>query len=169
MLPIALGAAQTVLALLFLFAGLPKVLGRGLDRWTGFDALPRPLTVLIGVAEIAGALALALPPLLGRLEWVTPLAAVGLAVVTLMAAGFHLRAAEWLRATETALWALLCGAVAVGRWDALVTGPDLAPDLGTGLLAPAIWLPLVALAVNLAAILRATPRPVDRRRRARRT
>lgn len=158
MLTTALWAAQIVLALLFLFAGLPKVLGRGLDRWTGFDALPRPLTVLIGAAEIAGSIALVLPPLLGRLPWVTPLAAGGLAVVTLMAAGFHLRADERLRALETVLWALLCGTVAVGRWHLLATGPDL----GAALLAPVIGVLLVGLGVNLVAILRAPgATPVD--------
>jgi hypothetical protein len=154
MLTTTLWAAQAVLALFFLFAGLPKIVGRGIDRWTGFGDVPRPLTVVIGVAEVAAPVALVLPMLLGRLEWTTPLAAAGLAVVTLMASGFHLRAGEWLPALETALWAALAGAVAVGRWGLLGTGPALAAEL----LVPVIGVLVVALAVNIVAIFR-TPAP----------
>ena len=154
MLTTTLWAAQAVLALFFLFAGLPKIAGRGIDRWTGFDDVPRPLTVLIGVAEVAAPVALVLPMLLGRLEWTTPLAAAGLAVVTLMASGFHVRAGEWLPALETALWAALAGAVAVGRWGLLGTGPTLAAEL----LVPVIGVLVVALAVNIVVIFR-TPAP----------
>lgn len=154
MLTTTLWAAQAVLALFFLFAGLPKIVGRGIDRWTGFDDVPRPLTVLIGIAEVAAPVALVLPMLLGRLEWTTPLAAAGLAVVTLMASGFHVRAGEWLPALETALWAALAGAVAVGRWGLLGTGPALGPEL----LVPVIGVLVVALAVNIVVIFR-TPAP----------
>jgi hypothetical protein len=154
MLTTTLWAAQAVLALFFLFAGLPKIVGRGIDRWTGFDDVPRPLTVLIGIAEVAAPVALVLPMLLGRLEWTTPLAAAGLAVVTLMASGFHVRAGEWLPALETALWAALAGAVAIGRWGLLGTGPALAAEL----LVPVIGVLVVALAVNVVVIFR-TPAP----------
>ncbi|WP_419707470.1 DoxX family protein [Promicromonospora sp. NFX87] len=154
MLTTTLWAAQAVLALFFLFAGLPKIVGRGIDRWIGFDDVPRPLTVLIGIAEVAAPVALVLPMLLGRLEWTTPLAAAGLAVVTLMASGFHVRAGEWLPALETALWAALAGAVAVGRWGLLGTGPTLAAEL----LVPVIGVLVVALVVNIVAIFR-TPAP----------
>lgn len=154
MLTTTLWAAQAVLALFFLFAGLPKIAGRGIDRWTGFDDVPRPLTVVIGIAEVAAPVALVLPMLLGRLEWTTPLAAAGLAVVTLMASGFHVRAGEWLPALETALWAALAGAVAIGRWGLLGTGPALAAEL----LVPVIGVLVVALVVNIVAIFR-TPAP----------
>jgi uncharacterized membrane protein YphA (DoxX/SURF4 family) len=154
MLTTTLWAAQLVLAVFFLFAGLPKILGRGIDRWTGFDDVPRPLTVLIGVVEVAAPVALVLPLLLGGFEWTTPLAALGLAIVTLMASGFHVRAGEWLPALETALWAMLAGAVAAGRWGFLGTGPALAPEL----LVPVIGVLVVALVVNIVAIFR-TPAP----------
>ena len=111
MFDIALWLAQGLLALFFLAAGLPKVIGRGIDRWVGFEDVPRMLTLVIGVSEVAGAAALALPPLLGAFEWITPLASIGIAVVSLMAGGFHVRSAEWLPAVETALWAALAGSV----------------------------------------------------------
>lgn len=163
MLTTTLWAAQAVLALFFLFAGLPKIVGRGIDRWTGFDDVPRPLTVLIGIAEVAAPVALVLPMLLGQFEWTTPLAAAGLAIVTLMASGFHVRAGEWLPALETALWAALAGAVAVGRWGLLGTGPALAAEL----LVPVIGVLVVALVVNIVAIFRTpatahAPEPVLR-------
>ena len=154
MLTTTLWAAQIILALFFLFAGLPKILGRGIDRWIGFDDVPRPLTILIGIAEVAAPIALVLPMLVGSFEWTTPIAAVGLAIVTLMASGFHLRAGEWLPALEAAMWAMLAGAVAIGRWDLLATGPALTSDL----LVPTIGVLVVALVVNIVAIFR-TPAP----------
>jgi hypothetical protein len=33
---------QGFLALFFLAAGAPKLIGRGLERWTGFSGVPRP-------------------------------------------------------------------------------------------------------------------------------
>src|SRR5436190_9255889 len=90
-LGIALWGAQGFLALFFLAAGALKVLGRGLERWTGFSELPRSQVVFTGVAEVLGAAGLVLPVATGVLPWLTPLAAVGLAVIGLMAAGFHAR------------------------------------------------------------------------------
>ncbi|WP_454854088.1 DoxX family protein [Promicromonospora soli] len=150
MLTTTLWAAQIILALYFLFGGLPKVLGRGIDRWIGFDDIPRPVTILIGVAELAASVALVLPLLLGAFEWTTPLAAVGLVVVTLMASGFHVRAGEWLPGLATTLWAMLAGVVAIGRWDLLTTGPSLGADL----LVPVIAVLVVAIVVTLVVVFR---------------
>ena len=154
MLTITLWAAQVILALFFLFAGLPKILGRGIDRWTGFDDIPRPVTLLIGIAEVGASIMLVVPMLVGSLEWTTPVAAIGLSTVTLLASGFHVRAGEWLPALETALWAMLAGAVAVGRWDLLAAGPSLSPEL----LLPVILVLVVALVVNIVVIFRGPSR-----------
>jgi hypothetical protein len=147
---IVLGIAQAVLGLFFLFAGLPKILGRGLSRWIGFDAVPRGLTIAIGVAEVAAGAALLLSPLTGLLPWSVPLAALGIAGLSLSASGFHVREREWLPALETAMWALLGATLAVARWPLLETAP-LAPTAVPGVLA-CILLP--ALAVNLTLLLR---------------
>lgn len=156
MLDIALWIAQGFLALFFLAAGLPKVIGRGIDRWVGFDDVPRPLTIVIGVSEVAAAVALVVPPLVGAVEWTTPLAGLGLAVVALMASGFHLRAAEWLPTVETALWAALAASIAIGRWDHVAAGPALP----SGALAVAIAVLVPAIVANLVILAR---RPVERR------
>jgi hypothetical protein len=148
-LEIALWVAQGLLALFFLAAGLPKVVGRGIDRWVGFDDLPRGLTILIGVAEVAGAGALVLPPLIGVVEWAVPLAAIGIAVVSLMASGFHVRAAEGLSTAETALLAALACAIAMGRWGELAPGPVVPSDalaIVIALLVPSVLAVLVLLA-----------------------
>lgn len=87
---------------------------------------------------------------------VAEVAAVGLAVVTLMASGFHVRAGEWPPALETALWAMLAGAVAIGLWELLGTGPALAPEL----LVPVTGVVVVVLVVNIVAIFR-TPAPAS--------
>jgi hypothetical protein len=147
MFAIALWAAQGFLALFFFAAGLPKVIGRGIDRWVGFDDVPRALTIVIGVSEVAGAAALALPPLVGTFEWATPLAAIGIAVVSLMASGFHIRAGEWLPAVETALWATLAGSVAIGRWTGIASGPPLPSETLTVVIA--VLIPLIVINVVL--------------------
>lgn len=143
-----LWSVQVLLALFFLAAGAPKVIGRGLDQWTGFSDLPRGLVVLIGVTEVLGAAGLVLPMATGVLTWLTPLAALGLVVTVLMAAGFHLRADEWLPAAETGLWASIAIVVAIGRWE-LIASPAAAPAavLMTllGLLVPAVLMNLVVL------------------------
>ncbi len=114
---IILWSVQVFLALFFFAAGVPKILGRGLEKWIGFSDLPRPLVVFIGLTEILGALGLVLPMATGILPWLTPLAAIGLAVTVLMASGFHLRADERLPALETALWASIAAVIAIGRLD----------------------------------------------------
>lgn len=141
--------AEGFLALFFLAAGLPKVVGRGIDRWVGFDQVPRPMTIVIGLAEVAAAIGLVLPVLVDEAEWLTPLAALGIAVISLMASGFHLRAQEYLAASETALWASLAGTIAVACRDLLTAGPALSDNVITAVLivlVPGVIATLVVLA-----------------------
>lgn len=120
-----LWSVQVFLALFFFAAGAPKILGRGLEKWIGFSDLPRPLVVFIGLTEVLGALGLVLPMATGILPWLTPLAAIGLAITVLMASGFHLRADERLPALETALWASIAAVIAIGRWNLLASHVDI--------------------------------------------
>src|SRR5205809_8108810 len=101
MLNLVLWSVQGFLAFVFLAAGAPKIIGRGLERWTGFSDLPRPLVISIGLAEVLGAAGLVLPMATGILPWLTPLAAVGLAIIVLTATGFHIRADAPLNALDT--------------------------------------------------------------------
>jgi hypothetical protein len=126
-LNVALWSAQGFLGLFFVAAGAPRLLGRGLERWTGFSELPRSQVVFTGFAEVLGGAGLVLPMATGVLPWLTPLAAAGLAVIALMAAGFHVRADERLNIAETSLLAGTAAAVAVGRWDLVTLGGDVSP------------------------------------------
>lgn len=84
---IALWIVQGFLAVLYLVAGASKVFrttavkeqaawaGRSSDGYVRF----------IGIVEILGALGLVLPVLTGILPWLTPVAALGLALVQLLA------------------------------------------------------------------------------------
>ena len=149
LLNVALWSVQGFLALFFLAAGAPKLLGRGLERWTGFSDLARPLVVFIGFTEVLGAAGLVLPMATGIVPWLTPLAAVGLGIIVLMATGFHLRADERVNALETGLWASIAAVIAIGRWDLVVAAHAYAPPwvlvLALGLLVPSVILNLIVL------------------------
>ena len=161
-LNLVLWSVQAFLALFFLAAGAPKLIGRGIERWTGFAELPRPQVVVIGFAEVLGAAGLVLPMATGVLPWLTPLAAVGLAIIVLMAAGFHLRADERLNALETGLWASIAAVIAIGRWDLIAARADVpAWVLGAalGLLVPAAIVNVIVLFKR--PVNRGMPRPVS--------
>lgn len=66
---------------------LTKMLG-----WPG-DVSPG-LVRFIGFAEAAGAIGLVLPVLTGILPWLTPLAALGLGIIQVLAIGVHVRRKE---------------------------------------------------------------------------
>jgi hypothetical protein len=148
LLHVVLWGVQGFLALFFLAAGTPKIFGRGIDKWTGFSELPRSQVVVIGVAEVLGAVALVLPMVSGIGVWLTPLAAAGLAVIVLMATGFHVRGAEALNAVETGLWAAIAAGVAVGRWDLVASsGFDASPWLLIAILGILVPLTIVNIVV----------------------
>ncbi len=129
-------------------AGAPKILGRGLDQWTGFSGLPRSQVVFTGITEILAATGLILPMATGILPWLTPLAAVGIAIISLMAAGFHVRANEQPNVLETSLLASIAAAVAIGRWDHLAVAIDIkiwVPAAAIVLLIPAAITTVIAL------------------------
>jgi len=148
-LNVVLWSVQGFLALFFLAAGAPKLIGRGLERWTGFSEVPRTLVVFIGVTEVLGAAGLVVPMVTGIAPWLTPLAALGLAIIVLMATGFHLRADERINALETGLWASIAVVIALGRWDLLVASHSyVAPWVlvaAVGVLVPAVIINLVVL------------------------
>src|SRR2546422_660766 len=154
-LNLVLWGVQGFLALFFLAAGAPKLIGRGIERWTGFSDVPRPLVVFIGFTEVLGAAGLVLPLATGVLPWLTPLAAVGLAIIVLMAAGFHVRADERLNAIEAGLWASIAAVIPIGRWDRVVAPHAYA---GPRVLVAALGLLVPSVIINLIVLFR---RPVD--------
>jgi hypothetical protein len=107
------------------------------------------------VFEILAATALVVPLLVDRYEWTAPLAAIGIAAVSLMASGFHVRAGEGLPAVETALWASLAGAIAVARWNETSTAPSFPEEL----LLPALPVLVLAIVLNLVVLARRPAEP----------
>jgi len=79
-------------------------------------AMPNNLLVFIGVSEILGGVGLILPAATGILPWLTPLAATGLALIMLLAAGFHLMRREYPNIAFNLILLALAVFVAYGRF-----------------------------------------------------
>ena len=117
---IGLWVAQVLLALAFGAAGVMKLM-TPLDQlgtmmnWV--TVTPEWLVRFIGTVEILGALGMILPALTRVLPWLTPLAALGFAVIQVLAIGTHASLGE-TAATLPVNIVLLALAlfVAWGRW-----------------------------------------------------
>jgi uncharacterized membrane protein YphA (DoxX/SURF4 family) len=79
-------------------------------------ALPKGLLVFIGSAEILGGLGLILPALTGILPVLTPVAAALLALMMLLAAGFHAPRREYANILVNLILLLLAAFLAYGRF-----------------------------------------------------
>ena len=111
----ALWIVQSLLALLFLFAGGMKLV-LPLEQLAGPITLPGPLLRFIGVAEVLGGLGLILPGLLRIRPGLTPLAAAGLVIIMLGAIVLTLVAGLVAVALISLVVGLLAAFVAYGRW-----------------------------------------------------
>lgn len=120
----ALWIVQSLLALLFLFAGGMKLV-LPLEQLAGPITLPGPLLRFIGVAEALGALGLILPGLLRIRPGLTPLAAAGLVIIMLGAIVLTLVAGLVAVALISLVVGLLAAFVAYGRWRLAPRGQSL--------------------------------------------
>jgi uncharacterized membrane protein YphA (DoxX/SURF4 family) len=111
----ALWIVQGLLASLFLFAGGMKMV-MNLEQMAGPVQLPGPFLRFIGVAEVLGGIGLILPGLLRIRTGLTPLAAAGLVIVMLGAAGVGLMIGDVAMSLIPLAVGLLAGFVAYGRW-----------------------------------------------------
>jgi uncharacterized membrane protein YphA (DoxX/SURF4 family) len=94
----ALWIVQVLLALLFLMAGLMKATQpreKLAERTPYVEDLTDGQLRTIGILELLGAVGLVLPALTGILPWLTPLAAVGLALTMVGAIIVHFRRGEY--------------------------------------------------------------------------
>ncbi|MCK6629160.1 MAG: DoxX family protein [Anaerolineae bacterium] len=83
--------------------------------------------IFLGVAEWLGAAGLILPGLTRMMPWLTPLASLGLMIVTGSATVYHLSRGETSSAIMTAVLFVLCASVAYMRWRVKpITGPQIA-------------------------------------------
>jgi hypothetical protein len=111
---------QVLLALVFalhfvVYTFAPEALTRPMRAQGAWPpAIPDGLRRFIGVAELAGALGLILPALTHILPWLTIVAALCLALVTILASIYHLRRKE---PPFPAIFAVLCLVLAYLRWQ----------------------------------------------------
>ncbi len=109
-----------LLAVFFLYAGGIKLV-RSKERlapmmgWV--DTIPMPVVRGIGTVEVLGALGLVLPPLTGIAPVLAMVAAIGFAVLQVLAAGLHLSRRE---VKETGLNVPLIALAVVAAWLATV-------------------------------------------------
>ncbi|GAA6182694.1 DoxX family protein [Shimia sp. NS0008-38b] len=95
---IGLWVAQALLAAMFLMAGATKLMSGSAELvamgmgWA--ENAPFLLIKFIGLAEVAGALGLILPSVTRIMPNLTKLAAAGLAVIMVLAAGLHIARGE---------------------------------------------------------------------------
>ena len=116
---IVLWIIQILLAIVFLMVGIMKVtqpkeklLEKGMESAEDFA----PNTIrLVGVLEVLGAIGVVLPALTGILPWLTPLAAVGLALTMVGATLTHLRRGEYPKIITTVILFALTVFVAYGQ------------------------------------------------------
>jgi uncharacterized membrane protein len=116
---LVLWAGQVLVALVFLGAGVTHSIGyvqaSKNPGMAWMQAIPASMVKTIGVLEILGAIGLILPALTGILTWLTPLAALLLGVVMVLAAAFHVSRRETPNTIFNAVLGLLAFAVAFGR------------------------------------------------------
>jgi hypothetical protein len=112
---VVLWVIQVLLALLFLFAGVTKLI-LPIEEMIKQMAMPGLFLRLLGVAEVLGALGLILPGLFRVKSWLTPLAAVGLTIIVIGATVTTLMIGGGATALFPLVTALLAGFVAYGRW-----------------------------------------------------
>jgi hypothetical protein len=99
---VALWTLQVLSGVFWCVTGLGKVLclnqavwNQTLPRVPWFSAIPQDLFVFIGACEFLGGLGLILPAMTGIKPKLTPLAAIGLMLVMILAAGFHIARGEY--------------------------------------------------------------------------
>lgn len=79
-------------------------------------ALPESLRIFVVLCEAIGRLGLVLPALTGILTWLTPLAGALLALMMLLAIGFHLIRRQYPNIVLNLILFLLAASVAYGRF-----------------------------------------------------
>jgi uncharacterized membrane protein YphA (DoxX/SURF4 family) len=107
---------QVLLAALFMFAGVMKFV-MPIEEMTKQIALPGWFLHFIGAAEILGAIGLILPGILRIRVGLTPLAAAGLAIITVGATWITLAGGQGAMAIIPLVVALLSAFVAYSRWQ----------------------------------------------------
>lgn len=116
---IVLWILQILVGLAFIAAGILKAtqpLDRLGQQMAWVKDTPPAMVRFIGVAELLGGVGLILPAATGILPWLTPVAALALAVVMVLAAGVHARRNEFNRIAPSLVLLVLAVVIVVGRF-----------------------------------------------------
>jgi len=123
----ALWIVQGLLALLFLFGGVMKLL-MPMEELAKEAGMPGPFLKFIAVAEVLGAIGLILPGLLRIRPGLTPLAAAGLVIIMIGATVTSLVSGGVVMALMPLVVGLLAAFVAYGRWRVIPHGTSPRPS-----------------------------------------
>ncbi|MDR8411297.1 DoxX family protein [Nonomuraea sp. 3-1Str] len=99
-----------------LYAAAPRAVA-----W--YAAVPQPLIVFIGVVEVLGGVGLILPAMTGVRPKLTPLAAGGLTLTMILAAGFHIMRGEYGLVPANLVLGGVAAFIMVGRWNLRPVAP----------------------------------------------
>jgi len=110
--------AQWLLAVLFLFAGIAKLVSP-IQPMAEQSGVPAGLLLFVSVMEIVGGLGIVLPGLLHFATKLIPLAALGLIAIMVGAVAVTLRTGTVLMALFPLITGLIAAFVAYGRWRLL--------------------------------------------------
>lgn len=114
---IALWIVQGLLAVGFLYSGWMKAFGyeKAKESWPWAGEVARGFVFFIGIAELLGAIGLILPKAANIAPVLTPMAALGLAVIVLLGAIFHIRRKEYREIGVNIVFFALAVFVAIGQ------------------------------------------------------
>ncbi|MCK2215350.1 DoxX family protein [Actinomadura sp. ATCC 31491] len=125
-----LWALQAVFGFFFAGSGFGKVLmyddslyAAAPDAVAWYAAVPQPLIVFIGICEVLGGIGLILPAMAKVKPALTPLAAAGLTLTMILAAGFHIVRGEYALVPANVLLGGPTAIIAVGRWKRRPVSP----------------------------------------------
>jgi len=111
--------AQGLLAVMYLMAGIMKTFQttRAKERMPWAKERSNEFVRFVGVSEMLGALGLIFPLLTGVLPWLTPLAALGLTLIQLLAIFTeHLPKKEYKVIPLNIVLVALALFIVIGRW-----------------------------------------------------
>ncbi|MEK8128992.1 DoxX family protein [Paenibacillus filicis] len=115
---IALWIVQGLAALGFVYSGWLKAFqyDKAKASWGWVKDVPQTFVLLIGLAELLGALGLILPLALNIAPIWTPIAATGLAAIVFFGAVFHIARKEYRDIGVNIVFFALAAFVAIGRF-----------------------------------------------------
>jgi len=119
----ALWIVQVLWGVFFSLNGFGKICWYNQALWnqalgevSWFSAVPRGLLIFIGLCEFLGGVGLILPAMTGVKPKLTPLAALGLTVVMILAALFHIARGEYAFVLVNLVLGGVAALIAYGRW-----------------------------------------------------